>query len=217
MSKKLDAPVREPAPDVEKHNGAADAIAPADMPRKPLRLPGEYEGNPVGLSAEACQAIGPELDRHLAAFSILYHQYHKHHWLVQGPQFRDLHLFLEEHYEEIHRHFDMIAERLTALGFVPTCSPSEQEKIAYIRHEPEGLFRVRDMLEVDLLAEAAVCQRLRQTIDLCIQHGDHGTKRLLEKVLLAAEDRAHHIEHFLEHDTLEVGNIVGSEALPEEE
>lgn len=212
MSNQLDAPVHEPAPKVD---GGEGSTKPAQMRSEPLRKPGEYEGNPVGLSEEACVAIGPELDRHLAAYAVLYHQYHKHHWLVKGPQFRDLHLFLEEHYEEVHQHFDMLAERLTAVGFVPTCSPSEQEKISYIRHEPEGYFRVRDMLELDVLAEGTVCRRLRDTIHLCEKHGDYGTKRLLEQVLFAAEDRAHHLEHYLEGDTMEIGNTTDAESLKE--
>lgn len=206
----LDVPVRSPQPDVSGGEGQLETVTTKRIPR---RQPGEYEGNPVGLPPEACKAIGPDLDRHLAALSILYHQYHKHHWLVKGPQFRDLHLFLEGHYQEVHEHFDILAERLTAIGFVPTCAPSAQERIAYIRHEPEGYFAVRDMLEVDILAEGTVCVRLRETIKLCLEHGDYGTKRLLEKVLLAAEDRAHHLEHYLEDDTLEIGNIVDASAL----
>lgn len=213
MATKIQAPARSPAPKVsapQKEGGK-----PAKRRGEPLRKPGEYEGNPIGLSQEACEAIGHDLDQHLAAFAVLYHQYHKHHWLVKGPQFRDLHLFFEEHYEQVHQHYDLIAERLTALGFVPTCGPSAQEKLSYIRHEPEGYFPVRDMLEADIRAEATVCMRLRQTIKTCYEHGDHGTRRLLSKVLLAAEKRAHHLEHFLEGDTLEVGNIVGEEALRE--
>lgn len=214
MSTKIDAPIRDPQPDIEGAEGSRKA---ARMHQKPSLKPGEYEGNPVGLSEESCKAIGPELDKHLAAFTILYHQYHKHHWLVHGPQFRDIHLFLEEHYQEVHEHYDQIAERLTAIGFVPTCGPSAQEKIAYIAHEPEGAFPVRAMLELDLVTEATVCQRLRQTVDLCVKHGDHGTKRLMEKILFAAEDRAHHLEHFLAEDTLEIGNIARKEDLIERE
>jgi starvation-inducible DNA-binding protein len=194
-------------PDAPARTADAAPIEAAKMLSEPMTLPGTFEGNPVGLSEEACLAIGPDLDRHLATYGVLYHQYHKHHWLVTGPQFRDLHLFFQEHYEEVHLHFDRIAERLTALGFVPTCRPSEQERISYVRHEPEGHFRVREMLELDLEAEATVAQRIRETITSCLQHGDHGTRAVLEPILAAAEDRAHHIEHYLEADTLEIGNI----------
>jgi starvation-inducible DNA-binding protein len=58
-----------------------------------LREKSEYEGNPVGLSKITATTMAGELDRHLSSFITLYNQYHKHHWMVEGPQFRDLHLF----------------------------------------------------------------------------------------------------------------------------
>lgn len=195
---------------------ASGSLKKAHMGRQPLRKLGEMEGNPVGLSPEACKELAAHLDRHLASYSVLYHQYHKHHWLVVGPQFRDLHLFLEEHYTQVHEHFDAIAERLTVLGGIPTCSPAEQEKLAYIQHEPEGQFRVRHMLELDIECERRVCIELRRSIKTALEHEDFGTKSLLEKWLRSAEDRAHHLEHFLESDTLEVGLTAREEDLKED-
>lgn len=172
---------------------------------RPSVLPGDYEGNPVGLPDDACREIGPQLDRHLGALVVLHHQYLKHHWLVEGPQFRDLHLFFQEHYTEIYAQIDVVAERLTAIGFVPTSGPAAQEKLSYLKPEAEGFFPIRRMLEHDLDAEAELCMNLRETIKACIEHSDFGTKKILEDILLAAEDRAHHIEHFLETDSLEEG------------
>ena len=187
------------------HLRDADANGTAHMGREPLRKQGEMEGNPVGLDPKACRTLAGQLDRHLATYSVLYNQYHKHHWLVVGPQFRDLHLHLEGYYEEVHEHFDQIAERMTVLGGIPTCRPSRQEALAYIQHEPEGMFRIRHMLELDIEAEKRVCVELRKTIKEALRHDDFGTKRLCETWLGHAEDRAHHLEHFLEADTLEVG------------
>lgn len=185
----------------------------AEMPREPLRRVGEIEGNPVGLDAETCRLLAGQLDRHLATYAVLYHQYHKHHWLVIGPQFRDLHLHFEGYYQEVHEHLDEIAERLTVLGGIPTSSPSAQEKLAYIRHEPEGQFHVRDMLELDILAEKEVCVELRKSIKAASEREDFGTKRLLERWLGHAEERAHHLEHFLDADTLEVGLTADADEL----
>jgi bacterioferritin (cytochrome b1) len=61
------------------------------------------------------------------------------------------------------------------------------------------------MLEHDLQAERTLATLVRETIDVALEHGDHGTKRELEKVLTKAEDRAHHIDHVLGEDTLELG------------
>jgi len=192
------------------------SLRKADMPYKPIRKRGEIEDNPVGLSRESCETLVPQLDRHLASYNLLYNQYHKHHWLVVGPQFRDLHLFLEDHYTEVHEHLDAIAERMTVLGGIPTCSPSEQERIAYVSHEPEGMFRIRDMLSLDRECEREVTIELRKTIQAASDLGDFGTKALMEKLLLHAEDRAHHLEHFLEPDTMEIGLTAEEDDLPEE-
>ena len=172
-----------------------------DAPWRPQQM---IEDNPVNISDEAVEALLPKLDEILGTMWTMYHQYHKHHWLVEGPQFRDLHLFFEEHYTEMHKYIDRIAERITALGGIPTCAPSNQEALSHVTHEPEGTYRLRDMLKHDLKAEATLAELVRDTIDIALDHGDHGTKRELEKVLTRTEDRAHHIDHFLGEDSLEL-------------
>ena len=93
-----------------------------DEPWRPQQM---IEENPVGISQEAAEKLIPRLDEIQCTMWTLYHQYHKHHWLVEGPQFRDLHLILEEFYEEVHKYVDRIAERITALGGIPTSSPRD--------------------------------------------------------------------------------------------
>lgn len=172
------------------------------MTATPWRSHDEIEQNPINLPMQAAKKLVPQLDEHLASFFVLFHQYQKHHWLVEGPQFRDIHLFLEENYNEVHKQLDAIAERITAIGGVPTSSPSQQAKKSYIEHEPEGIFRIRDMLERDRTAEGAIAERLRSTIKICTEHGDFGTETLLKGILLKVEDRAHHLDHFLGDDSL---------------
>jgi len=185
--------------DHKSKNSTSGDTAP---PAKPWRPAGAIEPNPIHLGDEAVKAIVPELDEHLAAIFVLFHQYQKHHWLVEGPQFRDIHLFLEEGYTKLHKHADDIAERMTAIGGIPTSSPSKMAKLAYVEHEPEGIYRIRDMLERDRAAEGEIARRLRETIKLCTEHGDFGTETLLKKILLKVEDRAHHLDHFLGEDSL---------------
>lgn len=172
---------------------------------KPWKEPGTLEGNPIGLERSATSKVIKELDAHLGSLMILYHQYLKHHWLVEGPQFRDLHLFLKEHYEEAEQQADKVAERITALGGIPTCDPVAQSKLAYVTHEPEGAFRIRPSLELDRAHEGDVAKRLRTSIRLAQKVGDFGTEHLLKEILLDVEDRAHHLDHFLGQDSLEIG------------
>jgi len=173
-----------------------------DEPWRPQQM---IEENPVGISQEAAEELIPKLDEIACTMWTMYHQYHKHHWLVEGPQFRDLHHFLEENYTEVHKYIDRIAERITALGGIPTSGPAEQAELSHVDHEPEGTYRVRQMLEHDLKAERVLATQIRETIDRALELKDHGTKRELEKALTKSEDRAHHLDHFLGEDTLERG------------
>jgi starvation-inducible DNA-binding protein len=182
-----------------------------------LREKSEYEGNPVGLSKITATTMAGELDRHLSSFITLYNQYHKHHWMVEGPQFRDLHLFFEEHYLQIHEQYDAIAERLTVMGYCPTCHPSKQLELSYIDHEEEGVFRIREMLKKDMEDEKTIAVQLRKSIKLAFQHEDFATKALLEGILLKTEDRCHHIEHFLGEDSLAIGLIASPDDIMEDE
>ncbi|MER2996503.1 Dps family protein [Pontibacter populi] len=182
-----------------------------------LREKSEYEGNPVGLSDKTAKAMAQDLDRHLSSFITLYNQYHKHHWMVEGPQFRDLHLFFEEHYTQIHEQYDAIAERLTVMGYCPTCHPKKQLELSYIAHEEEGVFRIREMLAKDMDDEKTIAVELRKTIKLAFQHEDFATKALLEGILIKTEDRCHHIEHFLGDDGLSIGMIARPEDIMESE
>lgn len=176
-----------------------------------LRKKRKYEGNPVGLSDEACKEIAQDLDRHLAALWVMYAQYHKHHWLVEGPQFRDLHLFLQAHYEEVNLQLDAVAERITLLGYTPSTRLDKYQKLSYIPQEDEDVFHIRESLEHDMHNERKIAVEFRKSIKLCLKHDDFGTKSMLEGFLFKIEDRAHHLEHFLGDDDLAIGWLHSAE------
>ncbi|MBW7907096.1 MAG: DNA starvation/stationary phase protection protein [Phycisphaerae bacterium] len=172
---------------------------------KPWKPKDHVESNPIHLPKEAVSKLLPQLDRHLASLFVLFHQYQKHHWLVEGPQFHDLHIVLGQSYDEVHKQVDAVAERITALGGIPTSGPAEIARLAYVQHEPEGAFRIRQMLELDRAHEGTIAAELRKTIRQAFELGDFGTETLLRRVLVEVEDRAHHLDHFLGGDSLEAG------------
>ena len=172
---------------------------------QPLRSKKEYEGNPVGLDDKAAQAISKDLDAHLASYVVMYMQYHKYHWMVEGPQFRDLHLFLQNHYEEVNLDMDELAERITLLGCSPSTRLADFAKLSYCEEESSDIMRIRDSIEFAMNNETKICTRFRKTIKLCMENDDFGTKKMIEGMLERAENRAHHLEHFLGHDSLTVG------------
>ncbi len=175
---------------------------------KPWREQTLIEDNPIRLDEKAVESMLPDLDALQASFWVMYHQYHKHHWLVEGPQFLQLHKFLEEHYIEVHDDLDALAERMTALGGIPTSDPVNQARLSVIEHEPEGTYRIRPSLEHDRTAEGIVSESIRGSITKANKVKDYGTEKLLKHILFRSEDRAHHLDHFLGEDTLEIGLTV---------
>jgi DNA-binding ferritin-like protein len=158
--------------------------------------------NPFGLPQETASQIVAALNQDLASMFTLYHQYHKHHWIVEGAQFLELHLLLEEHYTQLHTQLDAVAERLVALGGLPASGPAEVEKQSYIKHEPEGMFDLREMLEHDVQAESALATHMREHISLARDLGDFGTESLLKEFLEQVEKRASFLEKHLMRESL---------------
>ena len=169
---------------------------------------GTVEENELRIEKEKAEQVVDALNTDLANSYVLYHQLKKHHWVVEGAEFRDLHLFLEEAYEHVETGADHIAERAQALGGVPVSGPSNQEARATVDFEGEDVYDIRTMLGNDLEMYGDVIEDLREHIQLADNLGDYATEELLREVLVAVEEDAHHIEHYLEDDTLVVSEAM---------
>lgn len=173
----------------------------------------EIERNSIGLPTLTAKEVSDMLDTLVSSLSTQYHQYLKHHWVVEGPQHRDLHHFFEESYTETQRHFDAIAERMTTLGAVPTSTMRGQAAKSLLEAESEGVLPIRTMLRSDLENEQALIDYLGTTIRKATQLSDFGSETLLKGILMAREDRAHDIDHYLGMDSL--GRKIAEDALPQ--
>jgi starvation-inducible DNA-binding protein len=164
---------------------------------------GEVVENPISVKQATAQQLIEALNYDLASLFVLFHQYQKHHWVVQGPQFRDLHLLLEEHYTAVHMQADEFAERIVTLGGVPVSSLAGQIEQAYLKEEPEGVLALRQMLSNDLQANQQILVKLREHVKLARELGDYGSEHLLKRHLRQQELRTLDIMHLLEHETLD--------------
>lgn len=167
--------------------------------------PHEVERNPVGLPTATASKVCGKLDELTSSLSVQYHQYLKRHWLVEGPEHRDLHAFFEKNYREVQEEFDTFAERMTTLGSVPASGLRAQQSKAFLEPEDEGSFPIRDMMGRDLENEQALIGHLRNAIKLCSELRDYASETLLKQALVRAEERAHELDHYLAKDTLRPG------------
>ena len=159
--------------------------------------------NPIKMKRDSASQIIDALNTESASLFVLYHQYQKHHWTAEGPQFHDIHILLEEHYTATQIQADAYAERLVTLGGVPVSGLAAQLKRAYVAEEPEGILDLRQMLSNDLRTNQAILVKQREHIVLAQKLGDYGTETLIKRNLRAQELRTQDIMHMLEHETLD--------------
>jgi starvation-inducible DNA-binding protein len=163
---------------------------------------GEVEDNELRLSVERSEQIIDALNTDLAATYTLYHQLRKHHWNVEGAEFRDLHLFLGDAAENAEEFADELAERAQALGGVPHASMTALDENSPVSPEDEDVYDIRTSLGNDLEMYGDIIETLREHIALVQDLGDPATAEILRQNLVQVEEDAHHIEHYLEDDSL---------------
>jgi starvation-inducible DNA-binding protein len=163
---------------------------------------GTVEENALRLEPEKAEQIIDALNTDLADAYVLYHQLHKHHWNVEGAEFLDIHVFLQEVYEDVEVAADDLAERLQALGGVPNASMTTLAEKATVEPEDEDVYDIRTSLANDLEMMGDIIESYRDHIELAEGLGDHATAQMLREQLETIEEHAHHVEHYLEDDTL---------------
>jgi starvation-inducible DNA-binding protein len=172
---------------------------------------GQVADNPILLEKNVTEPICEGLNILLASFQALYIQYQKHHFVVEGSEFSQLHELFEEYYGATAGHVHDLGERLNGLGGVPVASFAKLGQMCCFTPEEDGVFDCRSMVEHDLASEQEVIKALRRQAAQAESLGDRATRYLYEQILLKTEERAYHLNHFLTHDSLTVA-FVGNAA-----
>ena len=134
---------------------------------------------PIGLSAAARSDSCRLLNEILADSMILYALYKKHHWLVAGPTFYQLHLLFDKHAEEQTELIDLLAERVQSLGGIAVGDPRHAAELTTLDRPPNGAEEVPAMIHRLLSAHEAIIEKVRAGIDRSEESKDWGTNDLL--------------------------------------
>ena len=149
---------------------------------------GELRLLPIGLShdsrAKSCQVV----NRVLADSIILYNLYKKHHWMMRGPTFYQLHLLLDKHAGEQLQLIDAMGERVQTLGGVAVADPRHVAEITTVPRPPDGVEEVPAMLSRLLEAHEIVIEKVRDGIGRTAMNGDDGTNDLLISEVLRTNE-----------------------------
>jgi starvation-inducible DNA-binding protein len=149
-------------------NGAAQAKAK------------EAPATAAGLGSKAVTEIASALRPLLADVFALYLKTKNFHWHMSGPNFRDYHLLLDEHADQIFAMTDDIAERALKIGATTLHSISDISKHQTLKDNNAEFVAPKDMLAELCADNQQLTASLRAAHEICAQHNDVATTSLIE-------------------------------------
>src|SRR5271166_3714078 len=144
---------------------------------------------PSDLKPNAVRDISGALNILLADMFALYLKTKNFHWHVSGLHFRDYHLLLDEQADQIFATTDAIAERVRKIGGTTLRSIGHIGRLQRVLDNDADFVTPLDMLAELRDDNKQLAERMRETHNVCDEHGDVATASLLENWIDEAEHR----------------------------
>ena len=135
---------------------------------------------PTDLSDEGVAEISAALRETLADVFALYMKTKNFHWHMTGRHFRDYHLLLDEHSDQIFAMTDDIAERGRKIGGATIRSISDITRHQRLKDNNAEVVSPKDMLAELSADNQHLTRSLRSTHELCEKYSDVATASLIE-------------------------------------
>ena len=111
------------------------------------------------------------------------------HWHMSGPHFRDYHLMLDEHSDQIFATTDPLAERVRKLGGRTIHSIGEINGMTRVKNNDQPFVSAADMLKELCEDNKAMAANMRKAHEVCDDNKDVATASLLEVYIDETERR----------------------------
>jgi starvation-inducible DNA-binding protein len=144
---------------------------------------------PTDLKKPGVAAICTELRQLLADVFALYVKTKNFHWHMSGPHFRDYHLLLDEHSEQIFAMTDDIAERARKIGGTTLRSIGDIASHQRLKDNDEEFVEPEEMLAELSRDNQMLTQSLRAAHEVCDEHDDVATTSMIENWIDQTERR----------------------------
>jgi starvation-inducible DNA-binding protein len=146
-------------------------------------------GGLTDLSENATRDISAALGGLLADVFALYLKTKNFHWHMSGPHFRDYHLLLDEHGDQIFAMTDPIAERARKIGGTTLRSIGQIARTQRIADNDAEYVEPQDMLAELRDDNLRLTAAMRQVHNTCEEYHDVATTSLLETWIDETERR----------------------------
>src|SRR5678815_3710645 len=133
--------------------------------RAPLATPNDLEQGATADVVGALNAI-------LADVFAMYLKTKNFHWHMSGPHFRDYHLLLDEHGDQLYAMTDPIAERIRKLGALTIKSIGQISRIQRVLDNDADYVDPADMIAELAEDNQTLAARLREAHNVCDEDRD---------------------------------------------
>ena len=141
------------------------------------------------LGPRAVEEISAALRELLADVFVLYLKTKNFHWHMSGSHFRDYHLLLDEHADQIFAMTDDIAERARKIGGTTLRSIGDVARHQRLKDNDQEEVSPKEMLAELQADNQQLTRALRAAHQLCEEHNDAATTSLIENWLNETERR----------------------------
>ena len=167
------------------------AIHPKEKQRATYEIPSD-------LSREGVVEITTELRRLLADSFALYLKTKNFHWHMTGQHFRDYHLLLDEHGEQIFAMTDDIAERARKIGGATLRSIGDISRNQRLEDNDKQNVSPKDMLAELSADNQALTRYFRSAHETCEKYNDVATASMIEVWIDQSERRTWFLEEIVQ-------------------
>ena len=135
---------------------------------------------PTDLNRSATKDITGAMNAILADVFALYLKTKNFHWHMSGPHFRDYHLLLDEHADQLFAMTDPIAERVRKIGGLTIRSIGHVSQLQRVLDNNAEYVDPSDMIAELAEDNKTLATRLREAHNVCEEHRDVATTSLIE-------------------------------------
>ncbi|MBY3165668.1 DNA starvation/stationary phase protection protein [Rhizobium laguerreae] len=151
------------------------------------------------LSVDATRDIAAALTTLLADVFTLYLKTKNFHWHMSGHHFRDYHLLLDEHGDQIFAMTDPIAERARKIGGTALRSIGHIARLQRLADNDADYVEAQDMLAELREDNLRLTSSMREVHNTCDEYGDVATASLLETWIDETERRTWFLHETTRH------------------
>ncbi|PTL75328.1 Dps family protein [Vitiosangium sp. GDMCC 1.1324] len=144
---------------------------------------------PTDLGADATRDISAAMNALLADVYALHIKIMNFRWHMSGPHFRDYQAMLQDHALQLHASTASIAERVRAIGASTLHSIGDISRRQRLLDNDADYVTPSAMLTELRNDNQQLAAYLRETHDVCEEHGDVASANLTERLLDESERR----------------------------